>query len=130
MTQNLTQALGELETEVMETLENPYRTYSVQFPYSVSFGFPDDDHQTSITIESRSEILRYGRYQQDVEHQMKLDQAHGRPTYAKHLIGWVSDRLWNIDPKEVTVTYGDDHTIEMMTDEDIDQFRQDCLNDE
>ena len=130
MTQNLTQTLGELETEVTETLENPYRTYSVKFPYQVSFSFPDDDHHTAITIQSTSEILRYGRDQQNVEHQMELDQAHGRPTYAKHLINWISDRLWNIDPREVTVTYGANPTVEIMTDEQIDEFREGCLNDE
>ena len=130
MTQNLTHLLGDLETEVMETLNNPYRTYSVQFPYSVSFGFPDDDHHTKITIESRSEILRYGRDEHDIHHQMELDQAHGRPTYAKHLIKWIGDRLWNIDPREVTVAYGDDHTIKLMTDEEIDEFRERCLSDE
>jgi len=130
MTDELTNTLDELEAEVMETLDNPYRTYSVKFPYQVSFSFPDDDHHTQITIESRSEILRYGRDEQDIHHQMELDQAHGEPTYAKHLIDWISDRLGNINPREVTVTYGTNPTIEIMTDEQIDEFRQDCLNDE
>ena len=130
MTDALTNTLDDLETEVMETLDNPYRTYSVQFPYQVSFSFPDDDQHTKITIESRSEILRYGRDEQDVHHQMELDQAHGEPTYAKHLISWISDRLGNINPREVTVTYGTNPTIEIMTDEQIDEFREGCLNDE
>ena len=114
MTQNLTHPLDELETEVLETLDNPYRAYSVQLPSSVSFTIPDDGHHTKITIESRSEILRYGRDEQDIYLQMELDQTHGRPTYAKHLIRWVSDRLGNINPREATVTYGDDHTISLM----------------
>ena len=129
MTDALTNTLDDLEAEVMETLENPYRAYSVQFPYSVSFTVPDDGHQTSITIESRSEILRYGRDEQDIYLQMELDLAHGRPTYAKHLIRWVSDRLGNINPREATVTYGENHTIEIMTDEQIDEFREECIND-
>ena len=113
-----------------ETLDTPYSTYLVQFPYTVSFSFPDDDHHTQITIQSTSEILRYGRDEHDIHMQMELDQAHGEPTYAKHLINWVSDRLWNIDPREVNVTYGDDHTINLMTEEEIDEFREGCLNDE
>ena len=119
-----------LVTEALETLDNPYRTYSVKFPYTVSFRFPDDGHHTQITIQSTSEILRYGRDEQDIHHQMELDQAHGEPTYAKHLINWVSDRLGNINPREATVTYGTNPTIEIMTDEQIDEFRQDCINDE
>ena len=130
MTDDLNTTLNQLETEVMETLDNPYRTYSVQFPYTVAFTIPDDGHQTSITIESRSEILRYGRDEQDIHHQMELDQTHGEPIYAKHLISWVSDRLGNINPREVTVTYGDTPTIELMTDDQIVEFREDCLNDE
>ena len=113
-----------------ETLDTPYSTYSVQFPYTVSFRFPDDAHHTSITIDSTSEVLRYGRDEHDIHHQMELDQAHGKSTYAKHLINWVSSRLSEIDPREVNVTYGDTFTIEIMTDEQIDQFREDCLNDE
>ena len=130
MSDELEESLDELETEVMETLDNPYRTYSVQFPYSVSFTIPDDDHHTQITIQSTSEILRYGRDEHDIHHQMQLDQAHGKPTYAKHLINWISSRLSEINPREVNVTYGDTSTIEIMTDEQIDEFRQDCLNDE
>ena len=129
MTDALTNTLDELEAEVMKTLDNSYRTYSVKFPYQVSFSFPDDDHHTAITIQSTSEILRYGRNEQDIHHQMELDQAHGKPTYAKHLINWISSRLSEINPREVNVTYGDEHTINLMTDEQIDEFRQDCLND-
>jgi hypothetical protein len=130
MIQNLTQTLGELETEVTETLENPYRTYSVKFPYSVSFSFPDDDHHTQITIQSTSEILRYGRDEQDIQSQMKLDHEHVQSAYAKHIIKWVGERLWDTDVRETAVTYGDNLTIKVMTDEQIDQFREDCLNDE
>ena len=130
MTDELTNTLDKIESEVNETLDNPYITYSVKFPYQMSFSFPDDDHHTKITIDSTSEILRYGRDEHDIQHQMQLDQAHGRPTYAKHLIKWIGDRLWNIDPREVTVAYGDDHTIKLMTDEEIDEFRERCLSDE
>jgi len=80
MTDALTNTLDDLEAKVMATLDNPYCAYCVQIPYSVSFTIPDDGHQTSITIESRSEILRYGRDEQDIHHQMRLDQAHGGST--------------------------------------------------
>ena len=113
-----------------ETLENPYSAYSVKFPYTVSFSFPDDDHNTRITIASTSVLLSYGRDETDIFHQMKMDQEHSHATHAKHLINWIDSRLWNIDPREVKVTYGDGHTIKLMTDEEIDEFREDCLNDE
>jgi hypothetical protein len=127
MTEDDTINPTKLETE---TLENPYSAYSVKFPYTVSFSFPDDDDNTQITIDSTSVLLSYGRDKTDILHQMKMDQEHGHATHAKHLINWISSRLGNIDPREVNVTYGDDHTIKLMTDEEIDEFREDCLNDD
>jgi hypothetical protein len=61
---------------------------------------------------------------------MKLDHHHSRSTYAKHIINWVSDRLGNINPREVNLTYGDDTKIELMTNDQINEFREGCLNDE
>ena len=130
MTDELETTLDQLETEVLETLENPYSTYLVQFPYTCSFTIPDDGNVTRVTIESRSEVLRYGRNTHDMELQTELDQEHGKSTYAKHLIEWTRDRMHTIDPREVEVSYGDDLTIELMTNEQINEFREGCLNDE
>jgi len=121
--------LHQLETEVLETIENPYSTYRVEFPYTCSFTIPEDGNVTRVTIESRSEMVRYGRDEHDINLQMELDQEHGNPTYAKHLIEWTRDKMHSIDPREVTVTYGDNPTIEPMTDDDIEEFREGCLND-
>jgi hypothetical protein len=59
-----------------------------------------------------------------------LDQDHGRSTYSKHIIDWVSSRLWNINPRDVSITYGDKLQIDLMTDEEIEEFREACLDDE
>ena len=107
-----------------------HSTFSVKLPYTVSFSFPDDDHLTQITIQTTSQVLRYGRDEQDIQSQMKLDQEHAQSTYAKHIIKWVGERLWDTDVKETTVTFGDNPTVEIMTDEEIDAFREDCLNDD
>jgi len=130
VTDELETTLDQLETKVLETLENPYSTYLIQFPYTCSFTIPDDGNVTRVTIESRSEVLRYGRNTHDMELQTELDQEHSRPTFAKHLIEWTRDRMHTIDPREVEVSYGDDLTIELMTNEQINEFREECLNDE
>jgi hypothetical protein len=130
MSNELDQTLDQLETKVLETQENPYSTYLVQFPYTCSFTIPDDGNVTTVTIESRSEVLRYGRDEHDIKLQMELDQEHGKPTYAKHLMEWTRDRMHTIDPREVDVSYGDNSTIELMTDEQINEFCERCLNDE
>ena len=119
-----------MKKDDLETIDNPYSTYLVQFPYTCSFTIPDDGNVTRVTIESRSEMVRYGRDEHDIKLQMELDQEHGRPTYAKHLMEWTRDKMHTIDPREVTVTYQNNPTIEPMTVEDIDEFRERCLDDE
>ena len=57
MTEELETTLDQLEKEVLETIENPYSTYRVEFPYSCSLTIPDDGHVTRITIDSRSEMF-------------------------------------------------------------------------
>ena len=122
--------MGIPDQKVMHKLENPYSTYLVQFPYTCVFTIPHDGNVTRVTIDSRSEVMRYGRTEHDIKLQMELDQDHGKPTFAKHLIEWVSDRIGSIDPREATITYGNSTTIELMTDEQIDDFREGCLIDE
>ena len=122
--------MEKVEEEIFHELDNRYSTYSVQFPYTCIFTIPQDGNVTRVTIDSRSQVMRYGRNENDIKLQMELDQAHGKSTYAKHILKWVGDRISTIDPRETTVTYGTSTTIELMTDEQIDDFREGCLNDE
>ena len=129
MSDELDEKLEKLEVEVMESLDNPYSTYLVEFPYTCSLTIPDDDHITKVMIESKSQVLRYGRDCHDIELQMQLDMKQGKPTYAKHIIQWVNDRLSNINPRDVDIKYGDISTIKPMTDEQIEEFKEDCLDE-
>ena len=122
--------MGIPDQKVMLKLENPYSTYLVQFPYSCIFTIPQDGNVTRVTIDSRSEVMRYGKNEHDIKLQMELDQAHGKATYATHILKWVGDRISTIDPREPTVTYGTSTTIELMSDQQIDNFREGCLKDE
>ena len=115
---------------MIDEIDNPYSTYRVEFPYTCSFTIPDDGHDTRVTIESKSEVLRYGKDEEDIQLQMQLDLEQGTSTYSNHLIKWVNERLWDIDPREVDVTYGDYITVEPMTNEQIEEFKEDCLNEE
>ena len=113
-----------------EDTNNGYSTYSVVFPYECSFTIPDDDNETEITIKTKSQVLRYAKSEEDIRLQMELDLLQGKPTYAKHILKWVSNKLWNIDPRQVNVSYNDITSINLMTDEDIDAFREDCINED
>ena len=130
MTNELDATLHQLETEVLETIENPYSTYRVEFPYTCSFKIPDDGNITRVTIEFRSEMVRYGRDEHDIKLQMELDQEHGKPTYAKHILNWVGDRMGSVDPKEVDVSYGKSHSIKPINNKDIQWFIEEFLENE
>lgn len=129
MSDEIDETLEKLEVEVMESLDTPYSTYRVEFPYTCSFTIPDDGHDTRVTIDSRSEVLRYGKNEEDIQLQMQLDLEQGTSTYSKHLIKWVNERLWDIDPREVDVTYGENITVEPMTNDQIEEFKEDCLDE-
>jgi len=127
---SIDQTLDELETEVMETLDNPYSTYQVTLPYTCIFTIPDDDNITEVTISTKSQMIRYGRNEQDIEFELELDRKHSESTYAKHILKWTANQLFNIDPKNVEVKYGTSPDIKLMTNEEIDDYRNDCLRDE
>ena len=81
MTEELETTLDTLEQEVLDELENPYKPYSVIFPYEIRFTIPDDGHNTEILIRTRSEEVRYGRNEKDILFQKELDNRYGRDTY-------------------------------------------------
>ena len=58
--------MEKLEQEVLDEIENPYKPYSVIFPYEVRFTIPDDAHNTEITIRTVSEEVRFGCNEKDI----------------------------------------------------------------
>jgi hypothetical protein len=130
MSDDLKKVRNMIETEVMETLDNPYSAYSVKFAYTCSFSFPEDDHHTKVTIETVKECVRFGRSDHDVSLQVYRDQELSRHIYAKHVLQWVSRTLYSIEPEDVEITYGDNRSIDLITDEEIEDFIQRCLEDD
>ena len=130
MTEELETTLDTLEQEVLDELENPYKPYSVIFPYEIRFTIPDDGHNTEITIRTRSEEIRYGRNEKDILLQKELDNRYGRDTYSKHILDWVGKRLGTIDPREVDLEYVGEPTVSLMGHKEVKEFSEGCLTDE
>ena len=91
MTQNLTHSLDELETEVMETLDNPTPSFLVNFPYVVSFTMPQDGHATKVTLETRSETICTAQDEDEVRRELKSHQPDFNTFYVERLIKWLPD---------------------------------------
>ena len=130
MTDQLDTTLDTLEQDVLDELENPYQPYRVVFPYEVRFTIPDDNHNTEITIRTRSEEVRYGRNQKCILLQKELDNRYGRDTYSKHILNWVGERLPSIDPRECDLEYIGTPTVSPMDHHQVKDFTERCLTDE
>ena len=126
----LDKTVDELEQEVMDELENPYRPYRVEFPYEVRFTIPDDDHNTEITIRTMSEEVRFGRNENDILLQKDVDNRYRRDTYSKHILDWVSKRLPDIYPRQCDLEYVGTPKIALLDHQGVKDFIEGHLNDE
>ena len=126
----LEKIVNELEQDVMDILDNPYRPYRVQFPYEVSFKTPQDQNITEIVVRTRSEEVRFGQNERGVMLQKGMDNRYGRLTYAKHILNWIAETLPDIKPKDCDVEYLGEPTVTLMNDEEIRQFAERCCADD
>ena len=111
-----------------ETLE-PLKTYRVEFTATYQFTTSTDGHKTSVTIVSPSEHLAHGTSKKDVLRHVEKDQEIDGPLNAKRILKFVRDEMWNIEPRDVSVTYHPDYTIELATPEKVQEIVEDFLND-
>ena len=126
------QTLEELEDEVLRDIEkpeNPYKRYRVEFPFTCSFTIPEDGHNTKVTIETRSEHLHHAKSEGDVRLQLEKDREIDGPLNAKRILKFVRDGMWNVDPRDVSVTYHPDYTIELATPEKVQEIVEDFLDE-
>ena len=119
-----------LKQDVVDILDNPYRPYRVEFPYEVSFTTPQDENITEIIVRTRSEEVRFGQNERDVNLQKGMDNRYGRLTYAKHILGWIAETLPDIKPKDCDVEYLGEPTVTLMNDEEIREFAERCCGDD
>ena len=84
---------------------------------------------TKITIETTSEVVRYGRNENDISQQMDIDNIHGESIYANHILNWLGERIGNLNPRDASIEYGlDNRTIEPMTDKQIVEYTDSCID--
>ena len=127
-----TQTLEELEDEVLRDIEkpeNPYKRYRVEFPFTCTFTIPEDGHNTRVTIETRSEHLHHAKSEDDVRLQLEKDREIDALLNANRILKFVRDGMWNVEPRDVSVTYHPDYTIELATPEKVQEIVEDFLND-
>jgi hypothetical protein len=129
--------LDTLEQEVIDELnlefspdENPNTMFSVVFPYQVRFTIPDDDHNTKIVINSKTEEFYSGRNPQDVLFQKEQSDRYSKTAFIKHIQKYVRDELWRVKPEDAHLTYTGKPEVTEMSETRLATFQREIADNE
>lgn len=127
--------VDEIEQEVIEELnleysgaENPNKMWAVQFPYELSFTLDGDNRETKVTITTTSEEFYSARNEQDVKFQKDQSDQYSQNAFTKHIIKFVENELWSVDPADVEFTYTGEPLIEEMSAERLEVFERELVD--
>ena len=131
------QTLDELEQEVIDDLnlefspdENPNKMFSVVFPYQVRFTIPDDDHNTEVIINSKTEEFYSGRNQQDVLFQKEQSDRYSKTAFIKHIQKYVRDEIWSVEPEDAHLNYTGKPEVTEMSETRLATFQREIADNE
>lgn len=111
----------------MTASPEPLNTYRVEFTATYQFTTPDDGNKTTVTIVSPSENLMHGTSKDEVLRHMEKDHEVDKPINAKRVLKFVRDGMWNLESKDVTVTYHPDPIIDLASPEQIKEIIEDYM---
>jgi len=131
------QTLDELEQEVIDELnleyspdENPNKMYSVVFPYQVRFTIPDDQHNTEVIINTKTEEFYSGRNPQDVLFQKEQSDRYSKTAFIKHIQKYVREELWRVEPEDTHLTYTGKPEVTEMSELRLAAFQREIADNE
>ncbi len=76
----------------------------MEFLLICTFTIPENAHHTKLTIETRSKHLQHAKSEDDVWLQLEKDREIDALLNAKRILKFVKDELWNVKPRDVSVT--------------------------
>ena len=131
------QTLDELEQEVIDELnleyspeENPNKMYSVVFPYQVRFTIPDDQHNTEVIINTKTEEFYSGRNPQDVLFQKEQSDRYSKEGLIKYIMEHIRDELWSVEPEDARLTYTGKPEVTEMSELRLAAFQREIADNE
>ena len=129
--------LYQLEQEVIDELnleyspdENPNKMHSVIFPYQVRFTIPDDEHNTEVIINTKTEEFYSGRNQQDVLFQKEQSDRYSKTAFIKHIQKYVREELWRVEPEGAHLTYTGKPEVAVMSELRLSTFQREIADNE
>ena len=92
-----------------------------------SFTIPDDE-TTEVIIKTKSAGVCFATSPDDALQQTKTGNQYSQQSYASYILRYVRDNLLTIDVDDTNLTYTQDPTIKLMSDEDLQDFQRDVLS--
>lgn len=121
--------LDELDKQIGEASDNPFRAYRVCFPYRVEMTLAEDDHNTRITIDTKSEEITFARSEDDARLGHELTQKHSKRVYCNHITEFARDHMWNVPVENMSIFYLDQPTVAELTDEEVDAYERKAVSE-
>jgi len=120
--------MEKLENEVLEGMgENPFRTYKVEFPYQVRFVL-DDDENTEIIINTKSQEFYHSRTKKDVLLMKELGDSHSHISLPKYIINYLNQNLLTVSPENCQLTFTGKPVVTEMTEEELWDFQRQIIS--
>jgi len=108
--------------------DNPYKTYRVTFPYQVKFSFAEDDHNTEVTISTKSVEYYFGKNEQDVLFQKELSDRISDVGMKRHILKFIEKHLWEVEPESCELEETGKPELHLMTQEEIDETEREIIS--
>jgi len=112
-----------------DIMENPYKPYEVINHYSFKFTIADDDNNTEVIINTKTQECRLGKNKEDILMMKEVDDKLGKRTYIKHITEFVRNRLYFDVMKNLELSTIQAPDIKLMTDKDVEDYTERCLDE-
>ena len=109
---------------IEKTNHQPYQTIT---HYTCSLTIPDDEN-TEVIIKTKSSGVAFATSPDDALQQTKTGNEYSKRSYASYIMSYVRDNLWNIDVADTNLTYTQEPTIKLMTQEELKDFQRDVVS--
>ena len=108
-------------------MTKPHQPYQTIISHKVSLTLPDDE-TTEVIIKTKSAGVCFATSPDDALQQTKIENEYSHQSYASYIMSYVRDNLWNIDVDYMNLTYTDEPTIKLMTQEELKDFQRDVVS--
>jgi hypothetical protein len=108
-------------------MSNHHQPFQTVTHYQVSFTIPDDK-ETTVIIKTSSLGVVFATSTQDALSQTKAENEYSHQSLASYIMGFVRDNLWDVDVDNTKLTYTDEPTIKLMTQEELKDFQRDIIS--